>query len=149
MKHALLAAIIVCLTGMSAQARIGETKAQIDVRYGDGHKIRDRIKGPGATTFQYKKNNYTIEVVFVDDKSILEVLHRDDKDITDDDIKDIIKLNQEASSWSYDRKDQVWKRRDKKLEAFREPGHPQFLFIQDIAAVTALKGPRKASTEGF
>src|SRR6478752_211796 len=120
MKRTLVVAVIASLIGICAQARVGESKAQIDMRYGDGNKIRDRLKGPGATTFQYKKNNYTIEVVFVDEKSILEVLHRDDKDITDDDIKEINKLNADGHGWSYDRKEQLWKRGDRKLESFRE-----------------------------
>ena len=148
MNHPLLAVTAaIALLAPCAQARIGETPAEIAARYGEGKKIRDRL--PGAETFQYKKNTYTIEVIIYKDKSIWEIFHRDDKDITDDDIKEILKLNADSHGWRQDKKTKRWIRGDKKLEGGRQQGHPEYLDIWDVEALAAARGAKKGSVEGF
>ena len=147
MKQTLAAILTIAVLVPCAQARIGETAAEIATRYGEGKKSRDRLAG--AETFKYQKNGFTIEVIFSNGKSIWEIFHRDDKDISDDEIKEILKLNADNHGWREDKKAKRWIRGDKKLEGFREPGHSDYFFLRDIKAVAAVEGARKGGINGF
>ncbi len=78
----------------------------------------------------------------------MEVYHRKDKKIMDDDIKGILKANGEGHSWSQDKKTGEWMRADHKMKAFRAPGHADFLFVQDVAVVKAIEKGNKSGA-GF
>lgn len=123
------------LTAVSpTQARVGETMEEIIVRFGQVHKD-ETSRIPGTDHYAYEKNGFKVEVIIAGGKSIFEVYHRNDKEITNEDIKELLKANEEGHSWGLDRRTQHWTRSDYKLTAFREPGHPDFFFIEDIAAV--------------
>jgi hypothetical protein len=148
MKHALTTLAIALLLVQPTSARIGENRKEVVARYGNGEKFRDRLTAAGAETFRYEKSGFIIDVVFLDGKSVMEVIHRKDKTITDDDIKDLLKLyDSPSTNWRFDRKEKRWERGGKpKLVAFREPGHDDFFFIKDIEACDAVE---KKTKEGI
>jgi hypothetical protein len=135
----------------TANARIGETTQEITTRYGEGRKSGDRLKSPGAETWKYSKSGFSIEVIFVNGKSVWEMFERKDKTITDDDIKDLLKVNSlPGASWRFDKKENRWERGGKpKLVAFREPGHGDFFSIKDLEAASAAEKLGKPDKSGF
>jgi len=147
-KHLVSIAIITALTTVFAQARIGETQDEITKRYGDGHKDGD-TRLPGTERFTYTKDNFFVEVMFSAGKSVMEVFHRNDTTITDGDIKAFLSVNADGHAWSIDKKTGHWRRGDYKVQAFRAPGHDDWFFIQDIAAVKDSEKNGKAKPIGF
>lgn len=145
MKAAFLIAVITLSLAPCASARIGENSQEIIARYGPGKKFRDRINAPGAETFRHEKNGFVIDVVFVGGKSIMEVIQRKDRTITDEDIKALLKLYDSSSTnWRFDRREKRWERGGTpKLVAYREPGHEDFFFIKDIEACDAAEKKTK------
>jgi hypothetical protein len=148
MKHAFTTLAIVLLLVQPTSARIGENPQEVVARYGDGKKFRDRITAKGAETFRYEKNGFIIDVVFLDGKSVMEVIQRKDRTITDEDIKGLLKLyDSSATNWRFDRREKRWERGGKpKLVAYREPGHEDFFFIKDIEICDAAE---KKTKEGI
>ena len=69
----LILTVLVLFT-TSAFARLDETREQIDKRYGQGTRS-DIQRLDGAETIKYHFNNFQIEVVFHDNKSIWEIFH--------------------------------------------------------------------------
>ncbi|QIF05376.1 hypothetical protein [Roseimicrobium sp. ORNL1] len=133
-------------------ARVGETRAEVGARYGDGKKSNDRLKADGVETWKYNKNGFDIEVVFAGDKSVWEIIHRQDKKITDEDIESLLKLydTSAATNWRFDKKDNRWERASKpKLIAYRWPKHPDFFCIKDIEACEKLEKGKKADASGL
>jgi len=151
MKHALLAGILTLLATLTAEARIGETPQEITARYGEGRKSNDRLKVSGAETWTYSKAGFTIEVVFLGDKSIWEIIQREGTAITDEDIKGLLKLyDTPATNWRLDRKEIRWERGGKpKLVAYRWPGHPDFFCIKDIEACDTAEKKAKPGASGL
>ncbi len=131
----LLIGVLVATAGF-CDARVGETLDEINRRYGDGHK-----REPGASRFfeteqyDYEKNGFAIEVILAGQRSICEVFRRLENVVTDEDIKALLSVNKEGSSWYFMKKADQWMRNDHKLCAFRQPGHKEYFFIQDIAAI--------------
>jgi hypothetical protein len=145
-----ITALILCCT--TAFARVGETRAEIAARYGDGSKSGDRLKADGVETWKYSKSGFDIEVVFAGNKSIWEIVHRQDKEITNEDIEALLKLydTSAATNWRYDKRDSRWERGGKpKLVAYRWPGHPDFFCIKDIEACENLEKGKKADASGL
>jgi len=70
-------------------AWIGETRSEIDRRYGEG-KRDDLQRLEGAEIIQYHFNNVEIEVVFHDHKSICEFFHGN---LAASDLKVFLKAN--------------------------------------------------------
>ena len=147
-KHLVSFAIITALTTVFAQARVGETQDEITKRYGAGRKDGD-TRLVGTERFWYLKDNFDVEVMISAGKSVMEVFHRKDKVITDDDIKGFLNVNADGHAWAIEKKTGHWRRSDNKLQAFREPGHADFFFIQDIAAVKDSEKNGKAKPNGF
>ena len=148
MKHTLVIALAIALTAASAHARVGETLAEIALRYGAGTK--DGVpRLPETERINYLKNGFAIEVMFAGGRSVMEVFHRKDKEITDDDIKELLKVNGEGHSWTLDSKQNLWMRKDRKIRALREPGHRDFFFIQDMVAVKNTGKVEKAKINAF
>ena len=148
MKHSLAIALVLALIATSAHARIGETREEITLRYGEGKKD-DAPRIPGTERFNYSKNGFDIEVMFAAGKSVMEVFHRKDKEITDDDIKGLLKVTAASQSWTFNKKNNQWMRRDRKVRAFRQPGHSDYFFIQDTAAVKNTDTAGEGKFEGF
>lgn len=144
MKAAFLIAALTLSLAPCASARVGETSQEIIARYGAGKKSKDRLSAPGAETFRHEKNGFFIDVVIVGGKSIMEVIHRKDRIITDEDIKALLKLYDSSSTnWRFDRREKRWERGGKpKLVAYREPGHDDFLCIKDLEACEAAENTK-------
>ena len=148
MKALLAIAVSAALTTAFAHARIGETQDEISKRYGAGNKTGD-TRLPGTERFTYTKDNFYVEVMFSAGKSVMEVFHRNDATITDDDIKGFLNVNADGHGWAIDKKTNHWRRGDYMLQAFREPGHDDFFFIQDVTAVRESEKKGKAKPSGF
>lgn len=146
MKTAIIA-LTLFLLAQASQARVGETTQEINTRFGPGTKSKDRLSAPGVETFQYEKAGFTIEVVIFKGKSIWEIFQRKGQTISDDDIKELLKLYDTSStSWRFDRRDSRWERSGKpKLIASRWPGHEDFFFIKDIEACETAEKKAKGS----
>lgn len=145
----LLLATFVASTN-SALARIGETRPEIDKRYGEG-KRSDIQRLEGAETIKYHLNNFQIEVVFHDNKSIWEIVQRQDRLIDSDDIKILLKANStDGRSWRFYRLDHRWGRSGEPLYvAYLWPGHEDYFCIEDVKACEALQNSDAGDLKGF
>ena len=135
---------------VAAQARVGETADEIATRFGKGKKAQTQ-RLAGAETFEYEKNDFYVEVVILDGKSVMEIYaHR--KGTTDDVIKELLKANtiNNETAWRFDRKENRWERGGTpKLVGFRWPGHPDFFCIKDPKACEAAEKKNKPSASGL
>ena len=149
MKHVIPIATVLLVT-VSAHARVGETQNEIKARYGDGKKAQTQ-RLAGAETFEYEKNEFYVEVVILDGKSVMEIYaHR--KGTTDDAIKELLKANTTSNetAWRFDRKENRWERGGTpKLVGYRWPGHPDFFCIKDLKACEAAEKKSKPSASGL
>ena len=89
----LLALAFVC-SALSAHAGIGETKQQVEARYGKpvtpGTKPTDGI---GDSNLTYNWKEYFVHVTYLDGRSISEIISRlDDKRILIPEIENLLKL---------------------------------------------------------
>ena len=150
MKHLIAISTAALLTTLAANARVGETEKEIKARYGDGKKAQTQ-RLAGAETFEYEKNEFYVEVVILDGKSVMEIYaHR--KGTTDDVIKELLKANtiNNETAWRFDRKENRWERGGTpKLVGFRWPGHPDFFCIKDPKACEAAEKKNKPSASGL
>jgi hypothetical protein len=146
MKTLLIGIAVVSISILHAQARIGETRAQIAARYGNGKAIRERL--PETVQMEYHKNGFTIQIVFFNDRSIWELFKRDDTQITDGDIDGLLEIFA-AGHWTWDERSRAWISPDRKLQADRQPGHPDFLSVRDMQTVTAIEERHKANLNGL
>ena len=149
MKNCIGIITAVLIAALSAHARVGETQKQIATRYGDGKKAQSQ-RLAGAETFEYSKDDFYVEVVILDGKSVLEI-YAHKKGITDDVIKELLKVNSSAeATWHFDRKANRWERGGTpKLVAYRWPGHPDFFCIKDLKACEAAEKKNKPSASGI
>lgn len=131
----------------SAFARLGETRQEIDKRYGEG-KRSDTQRLDGAETIKYHFNNFEIEVVFHDDKSIWEIFHGSFKL---SEIKTFLKANAgEKSTWNYDGMNHRWERSGSpKYIGYFWPGHEDYFCIEDVKACEAMHNGGAGDLNGF
>ncbi len=149
MKHLLPILLTALFSTSSMQARVGETQKEISARYGEGKKAQTQ-RLAGGETFEYRKNDFYVEVVLLDGKSVLEIYaHR--QGTTDDVIKEILKTNSTGeATWHFDRKANRWERGGTpKLVAYRWPSHPDFFCIKDIKACEAAEKKNKPTASGL
>ena len=149
MKHLLAIATAALLTAAPSQARVGESQKEITERFGEGKKA-DAQRLPGTESFIYDKNDFNVEVVMCEGKSIMEIyVHR--KGTTEEVIKDLLKVNTPIGTSSrFDRKENKWQRDGKpKLAGYRWPGHPDFFCIEDVEVCAAVKKKHKPSADGL
>ena len=134
----------------SAFGRIGETRQEIDQRYGDG-KRSDIQRLEGAETIKYHLNNFQIEVVFHDNRSIWEIAQRQDRLMDADDVKILLKANSaDGRTWHFYRLDHRWERSGDPLYiAYLWPGHEDFFCIEDVKACEALQNCEASDLKGF
>ncbi len=143
-----LAAFI--LSSASAFARIGETREQIDKRYGTGtHSDYQRLDG--TETIKYHFNNYQVEVVFNDNKSIWEIYQRQGRLIDATDLRMLMKANADGKTWHSDRLNHRWNRTGSpQLIGYLWPGHEDYFCIEDVKACDAVQdGEATDPTDGF
>lgn len=143
MKTVLLSLATVCFLISPAQARLGETLQEIIQRFGPG-ELSDMQRQPGAKTYKYHKDDFQIEVVIDQGKSIWEIYTRKNGNggqFTDADIKNILAgYKDQKRNWHEDRDTaNRWTASGKpKYEAYRWPGHEDYFCVKDIAACAAL-----------
>jgi hypothetical protein len=145
----ILAAFI--LSTASAFARLGETREQIDKRYGEG-KPSDTQRLEGAKTIKYHFNNFEVEVVFRDDKSIWEIFHNPQGHlISTRDSKMFLKGNSDdGHPWQYEGMNHGWERSgNPKYIGYLWPGHEDYFCIEDVKAVEAIQNSNASETGGF
>ncbi len=161
MKQILVILTMAIVAVCPAHGRVGETKEQIDQRYGAG-QVSDIQRLQGAETFKYLKGNFQIEVVIYQGKSIWEIFQRHDVEITDADIKEILKASTEKTdssafdistgpekTWHFNQTKKLWERSgEPKLVGYRWPGHEDYFCVKDIAACDGLEKQIKG-TPGF
>ena len=109
MKHLIVTTAAAFLCCLSAQARVGETEKEIAARYGEGKKAENQ-RIAGAATSAYTKDEFYVEVVILDGKSVMEIyVHK--KGMTDDVINELLKVNTAPGTvWQYRRKTNRWER---------------------------------------
>lgn len=109
---------------------LGKTADEVAQRYGPGaaHQPRE-----GMEQREYGKNGYTIQVVFKNGRSVWELFKREDRDVTNDDIVNI--LTAAGGGFLWDEEAKCFFRDGKRLQAQRELGHPDFFSIKDRDAI--------------
>lgn len=142
MKSAFLTLVLTLLALAPAQARLGETVQEIIQRFGTG-QLSDIQRQPGAKTYKYFKDDFQIEVVIDQGKSIWEIYQRKNAagEFPEADIKNILAgYKEQKRNWHVDRDAaNRWEASGKpKYEAYRWPGHEDFFCVKDIAACAAL-----------
>ncbi|MEP6976376.1 MAG: hypothetical protein ABI897_13080 [Spartobacteria bacterium] len=100
MQRSFLAVAAVLVLSASAEARIGETDAQIHARYGDPIAVLPtRDDTPGLTKC-YSAEGYIIAVTSVKGRSVREILTKaNSAKITDDEIQTALKANARGAAW--------------------------------------------------
>lgn len=92
--------LLFVLVAAPCQARLGETRAQTDARYGKGRDLEKGITDRFLIG-KYFDGNYRITITFLDGKSASEVYARKDgNDLTGDEIQKILDANSLGSEWS-------------------------------------------------
>lgn len=99
MRLPVLIVLLLALAAGRADARIGETQAEIDKRYGPPFK-KLKFQKPIEKKFNYHFAGFVIEVSFIQDRSIMELFERDDRGfISEEEIAVLLKANESASTW--------------------------------------------------
>ena len=89
MKHFLALSFAALLAQMNAHARVGETREEIAIRYGEG-KLMPSQRLAGTESFEYSKSGFIVEVVILDGKSVMEIYARKEG-TSDEAIKELLK----------------------------------------------------------
>lgn len=147
----ILAALTAVLTfSSSVYARVGETREEIKARYGDG-KRSEMQRLDGAETIKYSFKNFQIEVVFYDDKSVWEIVHRQDKLIDKDDVRLLLKANSmKDSTWRFNRLGNRWERSGTPMIiGYFWPGHEDYFSVEDVKACEAIQNLGVDDLKGF
>ena len=119
---------------METHPRIGEAFSDMTKRFGVWRK-QEGSRLPGTERYLYKSEGFQAEAIVSKDKVVMVVLHRDLQRISDDNLKTVMKANGDGHRWTLNKKSGEWIRSDRAIRIFVQPGHPDFLFMQDIAAV--------------
>jgi hypothetical protein len=96
MKIFVIALAFCCAS--SAQARLGETLAQITERYGQPTETYRDVKG--RLSYIYRYDDYRIMVQYIDGISHNEVYVKlDDSELSDSDMEGLLKANAQGGKW--------------------------------------------------
>lgn len=136
MKTVIAITLMVLLLTPLAQCRVGETLAELTTRFGEGRENSQKIRLPGHDQYYFEKDGIGVQCVMSGDQCIMEVFHRIGTKITDQDIKEILRTEADGHGWGLI-KPERWNRGDNKLTAYRQQGHDDMFFIEDIAAMKA------------
>jgi hypothetical protein len=148
-KSIAVAVALLALSSLSAPARIGETFEEVSQRYGVGQK-QDCDRLPGGEKHYFVKSPYGIEVILLNGKTVMEVVHRTQgPQISEDEKKELLKVNGDNHAWSFSKRENHWMRSDHKIRAYCQPGHPDFFFIEDVAAAKQARSGGKGKLDGF
>lgn len=149
-KFAVFFLLVTCSV-TTVSARIGESKEEITKRYGSGVKTGDRLRSPGVETMKYNKGGMTIEVIFLQQRSIWEIYKRDDKNITNDDIKLLLDIyDTPRNNWRFDKQDSRWVRTGKpRLIGYKWPSHEDYFCIKNEEACEMAEKAGKIDPTGL
>jgi hypothetical protein len=121
------------IAATSAQCRIGETLSELNARFGgEGKKNTAHIRMAGHDQWYFEKDGFGVQCVMTDDKCVMEVYHRIGQLINDGNINDLLKAEADGHTWGFDKKTARWTRSDYKLQAFREPGHKDMFYVEEM-----------------
>ena len=148
MKYAIVATITILLGTLPAQCRIGESMSQLTARFGPGKKDNGTVRMAGNDQYYFEKDGIGIECVMANDKCVMEVFHNLGPKITDHDIRELLKTEEDGHTWGFSPAKKRWLRSDNKLQAYRQPGHDDFLFIEEIS-VKISSGQPDTGKPGF
>lgn len=91
-----------CLLALAlgrADARLGETQAEIEKRYGPAIQ-KVKFQKPIERRFKYHFAGYLIEVSFIQDRSVMEAIERADRGfLGEDEVAAFLRANEAGSSW--------------------------------------------------
>jgi hypothetical protein len=98
MMRAILLAASLILSVHQAHARLGETAAELEARY--GHSIGQRLER-GEESRVYKYEDFSIKVTFLNGKSAQEIyIHQDRKTpLSEKEIQSFLDLNSMGKRW--------------------------------------------------
>ncbi|HSI63191.1 MAG TPA: hypothetical protein VLE43_08725 [Candidatus Saccharimonadia bacterium] len=134
MKHFIMLAVGWVIASVPVEARVGESLDDLKARYGDPVPLKPRF--PGTTQFEFRKDNFSIKASFFDGRCVAEYFRREDREITDEDIKILLKNYQkDGIRFLWNARDKVYRNNDKSLEAGREPGHRDFFYVSEVTKV--------------
>lgn len=141
MKTQLIALLCIGSLISSLHARVGETDQEIKTRFGEGGPS-DIQRQAGAKTLKFIKNNFQIEVVLHNGRSIWEIYRRLDVggEMPSGDVQNILDgYKAQKRTWRFDRREKRWESSTKpKLVAYLWPGHEDHFSIKDVEACEAL-----------
>jgi hypothetical protein len=146
-KPSILILVLLAVTATSAFARIGETRQEIDKRYGGGQRS-DIQRLEGAETIKYHFNNLEIEVVFHNNESIWEIFHQSPNSAY---IKILLKANAgDGQTWHYDGMNHRWERSGgPKCIGYYWPGHEDYFCIENVKACEEMQNSAAGDLNGF
>jgi hypothetical protein len=85
----------------SAEARIGDTEAQIRNRYGDAITVLPSRTRDAGLTKCYSSHHFLIAVTYFNGRSAREIVTKSDKSkISDEEIQSLLKIDANGSSWT-------------------------------------------------
>lgn len=136
MKTAILAAALTATLSLTAYARPGETKDQVDTRFGDDRPYAPpSIPAPMQEMFpemvrayQYQSGDFDVVVGFSNGVSIVEFYDKATNELTDKDVQAILIENAGTSTWRSSLKVgpwQLYERKDKAACASKMDGISQ------------------------
>jgi len=134
----LLIAVALFTFFISARAfsQLGETPQEVQARYGPGKNHGARFRN--GVSIKYGTKGFEIDVHFLDGKSVAEQFkkHSGGK-WSDQEILDFLKTYPMDGGWTYSEPERLWYNANKVTVAFREPGHPDWFWIEDREKVRA------------
>jgi|GEM_PF-6469714 len=156
-----LAALLLPLAG--AHARLGETTAELEARYGPG-KVDDKPSVmvtllPGAQGIRFEPPSGKVNVVIFQGKSVCERVVLENKNTRKADTETLLKAYAGDSHWTYREKEKRWHRNDGKEVAYFY--NADWFVVTDTeyakacekekekAAKEKDKGPGTSSLKGF
>ncbi len=106
----------------SAHARLGETTAELEARYGPG-KVDDKPSVmvtllPGAQAIRFERPSGKVNVVIFQGKSVSERATLDNEATRKADTETLLKAYAGDSHWTYREKEKRWHRNDGKAVAY-------------------------------
>jgi hypothetical protein len=131
MKFSFTGAVLLFLATLPAQGRIGEALEEMAARFGEAQKDGAVTRMAGHEQYYFEKDSLGIECVIGDGKCVMEVFHRiGSKIISDEDIKNILKVEADGHGWGFNYATKRWMRSDGRLQAYRQPGHDDYFFLE-------------------
>ena len=141
MKYAFFAVVTILFGTLPAHCRIGESLTELTARFGQGKKDNGTIRMAGHDQYYFEKNGTGIECVMENDKCVMEIFHNLGPKITDHDIRELLKSEEDGHTWGFSPAKKRWLRSDNKLQAYRQAGHDDFLFVEVISAKKTVGQP--------